>query len=127
MFKEKSESLKDKKIKLFSKNEIIDKSISYFYERDENIYLPSKSFSVAIIYSRLLADEFGGSMYDYLDMEDLFEYNQDMFTYSQHKDIYDPIIEKVTYTFDLDLGWVPETVKYFKEEMLAEYSFADIQ
>lgn len=102
-----------------SKDEIVYQAIRYFNTRDPVLYYPSKSYSVAIIYSRLLELHFNENFYECLDDPVLLYGNDDYFRpYSQSKDIYDEVINVIGLDFDMTNGWVSETIRYFNEECL---------
>lgn len=108
---------------LHHKDDIIKYAIDYFFSRDNTLYYPSKSYSVAYIYSVMLVRNFGGELKEYLNDESLLYYNDDYFkTYDSSPEIYDILISEIGNDLEqYHQGWVDETIKYFNQECLGEY------
>jgi hypothetical protein len=98
-------------------------ALDYFYNpQDESVY-PGKSYAVALIYARLLRDHFGENFYEVLSDPELL-YNNDEYFVPYHRDpqTYDAILTAVGGVDAIPLSgrWVDYTVRYFRDECLAE-------
>lgn len=99
--------------------DVVKDALRYFYERDIGWIYPSKSYMVAICYSRWLAKEFGGRPLEYLDDESLLFGNDPYFvTYSSDIKTYNSILNIIGWDFDETKGMVPDVRSYFIEEFL---------
>lgn len=100
------------------------RAVDYFFNRDEILYYPSKSYSVAYIYATELSKYYGGSVIDYLNDPNLLYGNDDYYvTYNNDTyGCYDTLIREVG-EYDTENGWVPETLKYFREECLGDFEY----
>lgn len=113
------DDLKNKNIH-YTKN-VVDDAIRYFKEKDVGWIYPSKSFMVAICYSRWLSELYGGDPFKYLNEEDLL-YNNDPFfsTYNKEKNVYDQILKIIGWNFNENNGMVPDVKQYFLKEFMIE-------
>lgn len=99
--------------------DVVKDALRYFYEQDIGWIYPSKSYMVAICYSRWLAKEFGGRPLEYLDDESLLFGNDPYFvTYSSDIKTYNSILNIIGWDFDETKGMVPDVRSYFIEEFL---------
>lgn len=114
------DDLKDKNI-VITQN-IVKNAVRYFREKDIGWIYPSKSYMVAICYSKWLAKEFGGNPLDFLCDEDLLYSNDPFFiSYHKDKDTYDEILKQINYwDFDENLGMVPDVKEYFLKEFMVK-------
>lgn len=128
MFPKGLEPIDKEIVLLYRKDDIIKYAIDYFFNRDASLYYPSKSYSVAYIYSVMLVRNFGGELKDYLNDESLLYYNDAYFkTYDSSPDIYDILISKIGNDLEkYQQGWVAETINYFKQECLGEYDVVEL-
>jgi hypothetical protein len=121
---EYDDDLKTKEITI-TKN-IVEDAIRYFKEKDIGWIYPSKSYMVAICYSRWLSENFGKRPLEYLNDESLLYYNDPYFkTYEQDTLNYIKILENVGWDFDENLGMVPDVKQYFLKEFMLEENYAD--
>jgi hypothetical protein len=101
--------------------DILYNAIQYFKTRDIGWIYPSKSYMVAICYSRWLAEHFGGNHMDYLNDDDLLHGNDPYFvSYSQDPKMYDSLLSIVGWNFDESMGLVPDVKKYFIAEFMID-------
>jgi len=114
------DDLNDKNI-VITKN-VVEDAVKYFKEKDIGWIYPSKSYMVAICYSKWLSKEFGGEPLDFLCDKELLYLNDPFFvTYIQDKDTYDKILKEINYwNFDESLGMIPDVKKYFLKEFMVE-------
>ncbi len=118
---EYDDDLKTKDV-IMSKN-VVDNAIRYFYDRNIGWIYPSKSYMVAICYSRWLEHYFGGDAYDYLNDPELLYGNDPYFVeYSRDPKTYHQILETVTWEFDENIGMVSDVKEYFLKEFLIDES-----
>lgn len=102
-------------------NDVVADALRYFTERDIGWIYPSKSYMVAICYSRWLAEHFGGRPVEYLDDEDLLFGNDPYFCeYSRDPKTYHLILNEIGWDFDESLGMVPDVKEYFKKEFMID-------
>jgi hypothetical protein len=119
---EYDDDLKTKDV-IMSKN-VVDNAIRYFYDRNIGWIYPSKSYMVAICYSRWLEHYFGGDAYDYLNDPELLYGNDPYFVeYSRDPKTYHQILETVTWEFDENIGMVSDVKEYFLKEFLIDESW----
>jgi hypothetical protein len=98
---------------------VVENALRYFYERDIGWIYPSKSYMVAICYSRWLAEHFGGRPVEYLDDEDLLFGNDPYFCeYSRDPKTYHLILNQIGWDFDETKGMVPDVKEYFIKEFM---------
>lgn len=114
--KNHSDDLKDADI-VMTEN-VIEDALRYFNDKDVGWIYPSKSYVVAICYAYWLSKDFEEDMYELLDDKDLL-YNNDPYfiPYSQDKETYDKIIEKVL-PLDEKKGHIPSIKSYYEAEFL---------
>ncbi len=87
----------------------------------EKVIYPAKSYFVAIVYARLLRDNFMEDAYDVLDDPMLLFGNDPYFrTYGEAKAIYDSVLDQTSWDFDLTLGEIPDVKSYFDEEFMLD-------
>jgi hypothetical protein len=118
--KEHSDDLRDKEI-VISQN-IVEDAIRYFKETDIGWIYPSKSYMVAICYSKWLSIYFGREYMDYLNDEDLLYGNDPYFLpFEKDSKTYIKILNEISWNFDETKGMVPDVKQYFlKEFMIGE-------
>lgn len=98
---------------------VVENALRYFHERDIGWIYPSKSYMVAICYSRWLAEHFGGRAIEYLDDEDLLFGNDPYFCeYSRDPRTYHMILNQIGWDFDETKGMVPDVKEYFIKEFM---------
>jgi hypothetical protein len=116
---EHGDDLKTKKITI-TKN-IVEDAIRYFKEKDIGWIYPSKSYMVAICYSRWLSLYFGGEPTYYLNRSDLL-FNNDPYFLPFEKDskTYIKILNEIGWKFDEKSGMVPDVKEYFLKEFMIE-------
>lgn len=104
------------KIDVTIKENIVDEALRHFNERvDEWIY-PAKSYFVAICYASWIAEDFNENIYELLDDEMLLAGNDPYFvTYSNAKNTYDAILERVQLPLTMT-GMVPDVRGYYEDE-----------
>jgi hypothetical protein len=99
--------------------DIVENAIAYFTKRDIGWIYPSKSYMVAICYSRWLAENFGGTPLEYLEDPELLYNNDPYFVeYSRDPETYNQILNFITWNFDESSGMVADVRQYFEEEFL---------
>lgn len=103
---------------LTSDTEIVEKALEYFYKDSEVLYYPSKSYSVALIYSHLLSQYFDVDAVEVLNDPELLFNNDPYFKpYSESPHIYDRIIAKLPRFFwTSETKSVKKTLQCFYEE-----------
>lgn len=112
------DDLNDKNIE-FTKN-VVEYAVLYFKNRDLGWIYPSKSYMVAICYSKWLSQHFGGDPLDYLSDSELL-YNNDPYflPYNSDKKTYDKILENIGgWNFSDDTGMIPDVKRYFLDEFM---------
>ena len=98
---------------------LVKDAVRYFTEEDIGWIYPSKSYMVAICYSRWLAKEFGGRPVEYLDQEDLLYNNDPYFVpYSKDPRSYIAILERIGGWDFEERGMVPDVKEYFLKEFI---------
>lgn len=108
----------NKKDIVMSEN-IVEEAIDYFYTKNKGWIYPAKSYMVGICYSKWLSERFGETPFYYLDNPSLLYVNDPFFVpYSEGKESYDKILEKVTWDFEKESGMVSDVWCYFMEEFL---------
>jgi len=117
--KDHGDSIDDKEVLILSDpKEILDYAIKYFTEDPGWVY-PSKSYVVAICYATWIARDFMEDFYDVLNDPELLYGNDPYFKpYSESKDVYNGILEKVGINFDETQGVIADIKKYYEEECL---------
>ncbi len=117
------DSLRDKSLVILnSDDQIVDYGIKYFNEELSELVYPAKSYSVAIVYSYLLAKNFGESFFDSLNDPDLLCQNDIYFKpYSAAKLTYDKILNGIgffeaTFALNENLSQIKTTTSCFHEE-----------
>ena len=105
-----------------SDSELVNEIVEYFTIPVDILKYPSKSYAVAIIYSKLLEIHFGENFYDSLDdLGLLFENDVFFVPYHQAKHIYDAVLEQIPLDFNTNLPQIQTTIDYFRKEFyLAE-------
>ncbi len=100
---------------------VVEEAIDYFVTGNKGWIYPAKSYMVGICYSKWLSEHFGETPIHYLDNPNLL-YNNDPFfkPYSESKEIYDKILEVVTWDFDKQKGMCPDVWCYFMDEFLIQ-------
>lgn len=108
------------KVEITMTEKVVEEAVDYFRNKKGWIY-PSKSYMVAICYSRWLSRYFGDDPYDYLDNPNLLFATDPHFKhYSEDKETYDEIIKNITWFFDETQGMVPDVFEYFKKEFIID-------
>lgn len=102
-------------------DELLNNCIRQWHNTDAIITFPSKSINVAVIYSTLLADIFGGTVLDYLSDPDLM-YGMDKYykPYPEYQTEYDAMMSIITVE-SIRLNRTPSvkaTIKYFNQEFM---------
>ena len=99
-------------------DDIVNDAVEYFNNPDMGFVYPAKSYVVAICYAHWLSKDFKEDFYELLDDKDLL-YNNDPYfkRYSEDKDTYNKIIEKVL-PFDEEKGIIQDIKQYYKSEFM---------
>ncbi len=103
-------------------SEIIEQGSRYFLETVDTLFMPSKAFSVAIIYALLIEKIFSVNFYRSLNDPDLLCGNDPFFSpYEKNKDIYDQILRRVagknkSVILNPEFPQIQATLFYFAEE-----------
>ena len=93
--------------------------VYHFQELPPEFRYPSKSYVVAIVYARLLEEFFGGDKMEYLNDPDLlFGSDPHYKTYAEDPELYDRVLDTITWKFDLNQGTPAHVVPYFMEEFM---------
>lgn len=102
--------------------EIVENAKNYFLHKDPVAIYPAKAYATACIYATLLAEHYGGSVYDYLNDDQLFPNSHQYFVpYRLAKQNYDAILAFMqTLPNWRESGWAPYTVNYFRLECTEE-------
>lgn len=108
-------------IQWIESSKILENCISQWYNDDAVVTFPSKSINVAVIYSVLLVDVFGGDVYDYLSDPNLM-YGLDKYfkPYPEYQLEYDTMLSLVTVD-SIHLNQTPSvktTIQYFNQEFM---------
>lgn len=100
-------------------------AINYVLEKSDIGTYPGKSYIVAIVIATMINKVYGDDFFETLDDPDLLYGQDDFFVpYSQDKDTYSEILEKLKHIPNwMEMGWVPKTIEYF----YAEYTEEGIQ
>lgn len=108
------------KMEIIMTDKVVEEAIDYFRNKKGWVY-PSKSFMVAICYSRWLYERWGETPMTYLDDPNLLYSNDPYYVpYSEAKEIYDEILRNITWHFDVTQGMVPDVWEYFKKEFILD-------
>lgn len=109
-------------------DELLENCFCQWYTNNAIVTFPSKSINVAVIYSVLLTDAFGGNVYDYLSDPNLM-YGLDKYfkPYPEYKLEYDAMLALITVDAIMknQTPSVKATVNYFNQEFMIgspEYS-----
>jgi hypothetical protein len=100
--------------------------LAYFFrEGDGVLHYPQKSYSVAVIYAKLLEKYFQEDFYEVLNDPDLLPSDKYFVPYLQDQEVYDQVITTLTtfnkWDFESNpISRVQATVRYFKKEFLLE-------
>lgn len=97
---------------------VIDKAVEYFERDTYELWYPAKSYSVALLYARLLEIHFKEPFWESLDDSELL-YNNDIHykRYSDAKEVYDRILARIPINFEeCKTNGVQKTIEYFLEE-----------
>jgi len=106
------------KVNIQKTNNVVDDAIKYFNERDVGWIYPSKSYVVAICYAWWLSHDFQEDFADLLNDKDLLYGNDPYFKpYSEDKDTYNAIIDKVL-PLNETKGMVPDIKKWYTAEFM---------
>ena len=106
------------KVNIQKTNNVVDDAIKYFNERDIGWIYPSKSYVVAICYAWWLSHDFKEDFADLLNDKDLLYGNDPYFKpYSEDKDTYNAIIDKVL-PINETKGMVPDIKKWYTAEFM---------
>lgn len=90
----------------------------------EKVIYPAKSYFVAMVYARLLMDHFGENPIAALCDSQLLYGNDPYFLeYGRDPQIYDALIKKFGWDFDLTLGEIPDVESYFRAEFMLDQDF----
>ena len=106
------------KVNIQKTKNLVDDAIRYFNERDIGWIYPSKSYVVAICYAWWLSHDFQEDFADLLNDKDLLYGNDPYFKpYSEDKDTYNAIIDKVL-PINETKGMVPDIKKWYTAEFM---------
>ena len=94
--------------------DVVKEAVDYFFCTDKGWIYPSKSYMVAICYSRWLSENFGGNPLEYLNDSDLLHQNDPYFvTYVKDTNTYDEILGEIGgWNFCEKSGMVPDVKRY---------------
>ena len=98
-------------------NNIPNQVIEFFKTESKLIY-PAKSYFVAIVYSMCLQKYFGVDFYQSLDDRELLPDDKYFVPYSQDKDSYNYILDRITNIWEYSS--IYKTLEYFKKEFLID-------
>jgi len=120
LHKEHSDDLNN--IEVTVTEDVVDHAVDYFVNKQKSWFYPSKSYMVAICYSKWLAEHFGGIPEDYLNDSELLYKNDPFFIeYSKDPETYHKILNKINgWFFDETSGMVPDVKQYFLKEFLID-------
>lgn len=120
LHKEHSDDLNS--IEVSITDDVVKHAVDYFISTDKGWIYPSKSYMVAICYSKWLSEHFGGIPEDYLNDEDLLYKNDPFFVeYSKDPKTYHSILNKIGgWNFDQTKGMVPDVKEYFEKEFIID-------
>ena len=79
------------------------------------IWIPAKSYCVALIYAYHLSKDYGGNITDYLDDSELLIDDQYFVRYSDDKDTYDAMLLNVEYFIHSPMA--DKIFNYYKKEI----------
>lgn len=114
--KNHDDDLKNHKI-IIDEN-IVENAVKYFETTELEWVYPAKSYVVAICYARWISEEYNENFYDLLNDEMLLFGNDPHFkTYSENKEFYDEILNRVGLNFDVKKGIIPDVRKYYEQEI----------
>ena len=109
-------------IEVFITEDVVEHAVDYFVNDNKGWYYPSKSYMVAICYSKWLSEHFGGIPEDYLNDEDLLYKNDPFFVeYSRDPETYHSILKQIGgWDFDQSKGMIPDVKEYFEKEFIID-------
>jgi hypothetical protein len=90
--------------------------VAQFYDL-ENIYVPAKSYCVAVVYATELVKDFGGSAIDYLNDAELLPDDRYYVPYNEDKYTYDSLLKDTAW---IDSPMYTRIKDYYKKEILLE-------
>jgi hypothetical protein len=99
---------------------LIEEVLRHFRQDVADLIYPAKSYMVAIVYSKILADTFGEDLKTLLSDSDLLGGLDPWFQpYPNKKFVYDAIFEQLETDFLSSPPWqVRETIQYCRQEFL---------
>ena len=97
------------------KNVLIDTIVNFFKTESDLIY-PAKSYFVAIIYAKAIEKYFHKNFYLTLDDNRLLPDDFYFKTYTESKEIYDSVLDKIDNVWQYPS--INATLKYFYQEFL---------
>ena len=102
--------------------DLIAEIVSHFTIEVPRLVYPAKSFYVAIMYARLLEQNFGQNFYTVLDDPELLYGNDQFFVpYSKARYVYDEVLKRIDLTqLNMSLSQVKSTVGFFRREFLID-------
>lgn len=89
--------------------------VDFFFNESQLIY-PAKSYFVAIVYASCMKDFFEEEFYRALSDKELLPDDKFFKTYTEDKETYDAILEKIKNPLAYDASL--KTINYFKKEFL---------
>lgn len=103
-------------------DEIVENAIRYFEKAEFPLVYPAKSYSVAVIYAKLIEEKYGIPLRETLDDEDLFLGGDEFFKpYREDPYNYESILQRLDAIEDwLTKGFAPMTARYFYLECTEE-------
>lgn len=109
-----------------SEKETVKNAVTYLTQNMRDIYFPSKSFAVALIYSTLIETLYGENFWETLNDEHLFCGNDTYFKrYSESRPIYDAILESIGGKDSIlkyyESPQILQTIVYFSEEFSVNF------
>jgi len=105
----------------WSDDALVERIVEYFAVAPSKVVYPAKSYLVAIVYARLLSHFFKEDFYVALDSANLLYGNDPYFKrYSDHKHVYDAVLERIGLDFDMSASEIPDVQDYFLEEFQIE-------
>lgn len=103
------------KMEIVEHPELVENALKYFESATFPLIYPAKSYAVAIIYATMLHRHYWFDIRETLNDPDLFlGHDQHFVPYSQDPETYEAILARLALIPNwLELGWAPQTVKYF--------------
>lgn len=118
---EMDDNLSNFDIVIVDRKDLVENILMHFSILPDKFYYPSKAYVVAIVYARLISENFNEEFYDVLNDEELLNNNDKYYVpYNKDKEVYDSVLSKIGLYFDMDKATQSAIKKYFNKEFMYE-------